>query len=163
MTDGLECEYGSSPVQSCDIVATCMQSQWQVVSPAVSNMGAPSDSCSTTPAPGCPSTFSAVPQGATCSNNTLVCDYPQARCACTEGGGPIRVGLDGGVVTFWACQDPTTSGCPIPRPRLGSACTGDVTCDYGSCTVPGGTAEACEGGVWQETAVGCPLLARAAQ
>jgi hypothetical protein len=161
MNAGLECEYGSNPVQSCDVVATCTQSQWQVVGPATSNTGSPSQTCSTAPGPGCPSTFASVPQGASCQNSTLECDYPQGRCACSEGGGPIRIAPDGGVAAFWACQSPA-SGCPVPRARLGSACTQNLTCDYGSCSVPGGTAETCQGGVWKEAFTPCPLAAGAA-
>lgn len=85
-----------------------------------------------------------------------MCNYPQGRCACTEGGGPVRVSPDGGLTTFWACQDPT-AGCPVPRAPLGSACTQNITCDYGSCDIPGGTAETCDGGVWKEALTPCPL------
>jgi hypothetical protein len=154
---GLECEYGSNPVLGCDVVATCEQSQnvptgWALSGPTTSG-------CSSVLAPGCPLTFDLVPQGSSCSSNGLTCDYPKGRCACTEGSGPVRVLVDGAIPTSWFCQVPA-SGCPVVRPRLGSACSpGQGSCDYGSCDIPGGTAEACDNGVWVEALEGCPLLA----
>ncbi len=61
------------------------------------------------------------------------------------------------VATSWFCQDPGFA-CASHRPPLGSACTMEnMTCDYGSCTVEGGTAVSCKNGVWQQAFVGCPL------
>jgi hypothetical protein len=45
---------------------------------------------------------------------------------------------------------------------LGSACSAardGLECDYGSCSIPGGTAETCSGGIWIEAAVACPARA----
>jgi len=48
----------------------------------------------------------------------------------------------------------------MPRAPLGSACTqNDLFCNYGACGVPGGTAQQCEGGLWEEAAVACAALA----
>jgi hypothetical protein len=44
---------------------------------------------------------------------------------------------------------------------LGSSCTAaqkGMQCDYGACTIPGGTAETCAGGIWTEGAVACPAM-----
>jgi hypothetical protein len=55
---------------------------------------------------------------------------------------------------IWQCFTPA-SGCPNPRPDLGTACSDDgLTCDYGSCN--GGIAEICQGGYWQEQQTACP-------
>lgn len=146
---GVECEYGGSGVQGCDTIATCSSNGvWGVQGPTLSDCG--------THAAGCPATYAAVPQGTSCSANGLVCDYPQGRCECASGGGPIRL-VDGSVAIDWFCQNPGT-GCPPRRPALGSACTmANQSCDYGSCTVEGGTAVSCSNGVWQMAFVGCPL------
>jgi hypothetical protein len=149
---GLECEYGSNPVQACDSVATCATT-WQIA--------APSDSkCSAALGAGCPGTFAGASAGAACSTNGLVCNYPQGRCTCAQSfGGPVILG-DAGVQGHWACQDPGAAACPVPRAPLGSACTPDgLSCDYGTCRVPGGTAEKCAGGIWVPTSVACPLNA----
>jgi hypothetical protein len=149
---GLECEYGSNPVQGCDSVATC-ETTWQTV--------APSDSkCSAGLGAGCPLTFAGAAVGSTCSNNGQVCNYPQGRCACAESfGGPVIVS-DAALQGHWACQDPATAACPMPRAPLGSACAPDgLSCDYGTCRVPGGTAEKCVGGIWVPATVACPLNA----
>jgi hypothetical protein len=149
---GLECEYGSNPVQGCDAVSTC-EGTWQTTAPGDSN-------CSTTLGGGCPLTFDGVSQGSTCADRGLICNYPRGRCACTESlGGPVML-VDASTPGHWYCQDPGTTGCPMPRPPLGSACTDDgVSCDYGTCNVPGGSAEQCEDGIWKPEAVPCPLNA----
>jgi hypothetical protein len=64
--------------------------------------------------------------------------------------------VDGSVQSHWACQDPATPACPLSRPSLGSACTQNgLFCNYGGCSVPGGTAVQCEGNLWQEALVAC--------
>ena len=97
---GLECEYGSNPVQGCDAVSTC-QGTWQTTAPGDSN-------CSTSLGAGCPLTFDGVSQGSTCPDRGLVCNYPRGRCACTESlGGPVIL-VDASTPGHWACQDPGT-------------------------------------------------------
>jgi hypothetical protein len=151
---GLECEYGTNPVQSCDFVATCTQSIWQIQSPSTSA------NCSISPAPTCPSSFSSVPQGSHCGSlYGLICNYPQGRCECTVSGGLVP--LDASAVATWQCQDPSV-GCPIPRAPLGSACTQpNLNCDYGACFIQGGSAETCTNGVWKQSFVACPAVAGA--
>src|ERR1019366_6619479 len=68
---GLECEYGSNPVEGCDSVATC-QGSWQVKVPTDSN-------CSVSLGSACPSTFDGVPEGSACPNDGLICNYPRGR------------------------------------------------------------------------------------
>lgn len=147
---GLECEYGANPVQSCNFVATCTQSLWQIQSPSSST------NCSTSPGPSCPSSFSSVPQGSHCGSlYGLICNYPQGRCECTVSGGLVP--LDASAVATWQCQNPG-GGCPIPRAPLGSACTQpNLNCDYGACYIQGGSAETCTNGVWKQSFVACPL------
>jgi hypothetical protein len=150
----LECEYGSNPVQGCDSVSTCQQT-WQDQSPTDSKCGA-------TLGVGCPLTFDAVSQGSTCPTNGLVCNYPRGRCACVESfGGPVML-VDASVPGRWACQVPSDAACPMPRAPLGSVCAKNgLSCDYGTCSVPGGTAQQCEGGIWKPAAVACPVFAGA--
>jgi hypothetical protein len=139
-------------VQDCDSVATC-ETTWQTT--------APSDSkCSAGIGAGCPATFASAAVGAACSTNGLVCNYPLGRCACASSlGGPVILS-DAGIQGHWACQDPGTAACPMPRAPLGSACSPDgLSCDYGTCRVPGGTAEKCAGGIWNPASVACPLNA----
>jgi hypothetical protein len=97
----------------------------------------------------CPSSFASVPRGSACSPQGGYCDYPEGRCACSFQLGPNPQAT-------WSCQDPNTSACPLPRPRVGSPCSQDqLFCDYGSCGVPDGTGEQCTGGVWISINVAC--------
>jgi hypothetical protein len=149
--NGLACEYGMSPVQSCNSVANCSASVWQIQSPNGSN-------CASGPGPMCPASFASVPQNTHCTNYGVICDYPQARCACTVTSGPAL--LDASAVARWICQNPTTAGCPTPRAPLGSACKQQgLSCDYGACSIPGGTSEVCDSGIWKPAMVACPAAA----
>jgi hypothetical protein len=106
--------------------------------------------------PMCPATFAAVPQNTHCGNYGLVCDYTQGRCACTTFAGPVAI--DASAAARWICQNPSDATCPKPRAPLGSACSQQgLTCDYGSCSVPGGSAEQCDAGIWQQAFTPCPL------
>jgi hypothetical protein len=88
----------------------------------------------------------------TCSPNDAYCDYPEGRCSCTND-----LGLPTPTPT-WACQDPSDPSCPLPRPHLGTACMQEgLSCDYGSCTVLGGSAQQCTGGVWVESNYACAV------
>jgi len=105
----------------------------------------------------CPSSFAAVPRMTSCSPYGAICDYSQGRCACSVPAGPFPV--DASAAAVWLCEDPM-SGCPAPRPLYGSPCTQEgQRCDYGACDIPGGTAEVCAGGVWDEALVACPAAA----
>ncbi|HEY8038705.1 MAG TPA: hypothetical protein VIF15_02890 [Polyangiaceae bacterium] len=150
---GLSCEWGSSTVQSCDTVAFCNGGRWQVTAPNPGGLD-----CGGGPQGQCPGSFAAVPRQTHCSPYLLACDYPQGRCACTipaAGAQPA----DASAVAEWLCQDPA-AGCPQPRPPLGSPCAQEgLDCDYGACTIPGGNAETCHGGIWTEGGVACPAMA----
>jgi hypothetical protein len=103
----------------------------------------------------CPATFASVPRMSSCTPYGGFCDYPEGRCACSSQGPVISNPPDG----IWLCQDPAP-GCPEPRPRFGAPCSPQeegMQCDYGACSVPGGTAEQCSGGVWIQTPFGCPV------
>jgi hypothetical protein len=139
------CEYGSDPDITCDTVATCVSGTWDL-------RAAPSTPCSTAAGAGCPSSYSALTQQSTCSTVGTACAYPEARCTCDT-----HCGLVGRPESFWCCPDAPSneSGCPSPRPRVGSACATEGTvCDYGGCT--GNVTLSCTAGSWQPTTVACP-------
>jgi hypothetical protein len=88
--------------------------------------------------------------GATCTTQGLTCHYSLGRCYCGFIFGPPQPTVDGGT-SSWLCDDPGT-GCPQPRPRVGSPCTQEgQTCQYLTCDF----AQQCTGGVWQAPPVGC--------
>lgn len=136
----LQCEYGSDPRVSCNVVATCNSShQWMVVATDLF--------CSTDGGAACPAKQADVPVGQSCSPLNLLCEYPDGLCGCTR----IAHQYD-----RWVCDKPNPQ-CPYPRPRLGTACTQDQqSCDYGSCTALGGIVEKCVGGTWHQENFGCP-------
>lgn len=149
---GLACEYGSDPSYSCDAVVTCMAGAWTV------SQAAPSTPCPVTNVAACPATYADVSQGATCDPQAN-CDYPQARCFCDVQCATLcETQVDGGPneKTWWCDVPAPPTTCPVPRPRVGSACTaaGEM-CDYGACE--GNVAIECTGGVWTRTFVPCPV------
>lgn len=145
---GLACEYGTATTQECDTVATCNGGRWEVVAPDMTK-----SACQTGPASECPSSFTTVPVGQHCDFYPLVCDYAQGRCACTVRQSPTVT--DASAQATWICPSPS-GGCPLPRPDLGTPCTGNAECDYGTCAIPGATAQTCTGGVWTEEGTACP-------
>ncbi len=150
----LECEFGSSPVLECDTVAICEGAHW-AVTPARTS---PAD-CPPALSLDCPATFvtasTASTGSAPCRPFGVSCDYPQGRCECGVGMGPVP--SDAAASARWSCQEPA-AGCPRPRPRLGAACEeGGQTCDYGSCSVPGGSTVKCANGAWRNEPFACAL------
>jgi hypothetical protein len=145
---GLACEYGTATTQQCDTVATCNGGRWEVAVPTMTK-----SACQSGPASDCPSSFTTVPVGQHCDDYGVVCDYPQGRCACTVRDSPTV--YDAEAQATWICPSPN-SGCPLPRPRLGTPCTAGLECDYGTCAIPGATAEACTDNVWTEESTACP-------
>jgi len=148
----LSCEYGSDPAISCDTVMTCEGTAWkQTQAPATSG-------CSKTNSAACPATFAAAtgPMGQSCGA-PVSCYYTEARCSCQQVclgacGAPIDVGP---APLTWVCDIPTTTGCPIPRPRLGTSCTVDpLVCDYGGCE--GNLTMQCQAGTWLAIGSECP-------
>jgi hypothetical protein len=137
----LYCEYGSSEFIGCDLVMSCNQGAWQKTN------------FSECPPPGpnpaaCPATLAAVPLGQTCTPAGLECDYMFARCFCNDPFGPPPP--DSGIAPTWACDDPGP-GCPQPRPRLGTACSGQQVCTYETCSY----SEQCVNGYWSGEFAGC--------
>jgi hypothetical protein len=150
--DQLACEYGNDPSISCDTVVTCTSGAWVVTQPG------PSTPCSDVNPAACPATYADVPQGLSCLTQAD-CYYPEARCSCdVQCFDLCAVEVDGGPnEKTWACDvPPASSSCPVPRPRMGSACSAaGQTCDYGACD--GNVALECTDGVWQRALVGCPV------
>jgi hypothetical protein len=134
---GAECEYGSDPSPSCNDLARCTTTGWNIVASGV---------CAPTM---CPATYSDVPQGKSCTPVGKDCAYAEGQCNCADSlpistGGPT-----------WMCFSP--KGCPEPRPRIGSACSQpSQTCDYGGCSQ--GASIACNDGYWQLQLVPCPAF-----
>jgi len=145
------CEYGSDPDLSCNTVANCSNGEWSVQTP-------PSNGCPTPPNPSsCPASFASVPVGSHCGALVgTTCSYAQGFCGCTIGsGGPYPE--DAAAVATWVCDAPTT-GCPLPRPKLGTPCSQEgLQCDYSSCSLPTGVTLTCQSGAWQNTPFGCAL------
>jgi hypothetical protein len=153
--EGRVCEYGTSPVEECDTLATCTNGAWSIMMSNASGKDCPNSKNSI-----CPATEDGITRGDTCDQSGAICDYTRGRCDCAQSGsGVVVITLDGGPLTpTWHCQNPAPA-CPLPRPNLGTACPTDQTsCDYGSCNeIIGGTAEICRDGVWQSENVACPL------
>jgi hypothetical protein len=150
--EGLYCEYGDDPNLNCDTITQCYGGQWNVEK----GYGG---TCPTPPAnpSGCPDSFASVPVGQHCG--TLVgttCSYPQGFCGCSIGsGGPYPE--DAAAVATWICDAPAT-GCPMPRPKLGTPCSQDnLECDYSPCSLPSGVSLICQSGAWQDAPYGCAL------
>jgi hypothetical protein len=144
----LVCEYGSSPVTECNQVATCLGTQWSFRPPLTGG------DCPSSRPSGCPATLDAAAQAGSCTTMGLNCDYPEGRCSCNVPSGPVPADP---TATTWNCQLPEPS-CPTPRPRLGDPCKLDaLVCDYGACSVLGGSAVICSGGRWQPDSFACAL------
>lgn len=151
--DGLACEWGSSNVLDCDLHGTCNGGVWLIMPLNPGGLD-----CGGGPPIACPASYASVPVGSVCPTQGGYCDYPEGRCACEVFlGGPAIPG-DASFDPYWYCQSPQT-GCPQPRPRLGSTCNQEgQTCDYGGCgQIPGGNSEQCSGGVWVSVPTPCPL------
>jgi hypothetical protein len=138
----LQCEYGDAWWSiGCDVVVQCRSGSW-----ASDTVGG---AC--TPQPGtnsssCPATYGDVPQDQTCSPTGLSCLYSEGICSCGFPFGP-QPPVGGGL---WSCLP--GQGCPFPRPRLGSACSGSgMPCDYETCSYE----EYCSGGTWQAQPAAC--------
>jgi hypothetical protein len=152
---GVTCEWGTNPVSECDTVMTCNFYHWEIhIGPNPGGVD-----CHPAPAASCPPSFASVPRMSHCSPYGSYCDYPEGRCACSipaVGGVPV----DASAEAIWICPDPGNT-CPARRPVLGTPCSPDGSpCDYGACTIPGGEAEQCSGGMWVDALVACPLAAK---
>jgi len=143
----VQCEYGSATWNvACDTVVQCENDVWTTITPSY-------EPC--TPAPGpnpaaCPASHAAVPVGTSCQGD-VTCTYPDAVCSCEYPfGGPPPPGDDAGITGNWYCVP--EPGCPMPRPRLGSACSGEGTfCTYETCSY----GQTCINGTWQSQPMAC--------
>ncbi|MDD1750759.1 MAG: hypothetical protein LUO89_12905 [Methanothrix sp.] len=139
-TLNMQCEYGSNPNPSCNQLFECTSSGWVDQS---SGGACPPSSL-------CPSSYTSVPAGQSCSPDTLTCAYPDGECICTTNfGGPQSQ------TARWDCI-PATNGCPSPRPDIGASCSQPgLDCNYGACS--GGVDLVCKDGRWQQQNIPCPL------
>jgi hypothetical protein len=137
--EGLQCEYGSNPSLSCNLLFACTSGHWVDESTG--------SACP--PQADCPASYAQVPVGQDCTDNTLACGYPEGECICTQTWGGLAK-----QTPAWDCF-PKQDGCPSPRPDIGAACgTPDLECNYGACS--GGVDLVCTGGVWQQRIIPCP-------
>jgi hypothetical protein len=140
------CEYGGDTHGVCSTLAECGitgagQAPHWIVTP-------PFPGCGTAPA-GCPGSFASA-DGKVCTSSTTPneCDYGEGRCGCE----PCRT-QGPGFGYAWRCNawSAVPTGCPSPRPVLGTPCAmeGQV-CNYGlCCRGPSlGLDQICMNGVW---------------
>jgi hypothetical protein len=148
---GLQCEYPRSALYAdklqydvtCDILRACTSGAWASVS--FGGMTCAPDGPNSTM---CPATLDKVLKGGTCPDNGLRCEYAAGVCSCAPNlGGPVTRSDAG---ASWSCNP--GSGCPMPRPRLGSACaTAGQMCTYETCAYE----EICQEGIWQGEEEAC--------
>jgi hypothetical protein len=138
---GESCEYGTSFWLECNQVLQCLNGVWRQEYAGVS--------CTWLDAGGpCPATWqqaNALDASASCP--IADCQYLEGYCECGAacGSGGQRHGRNVFVQPRCAAA---ASGCPSPRPRLGTACTGHEDCTYGwPCGC--GQMQQCVDGVWQ--------------
>jgi hypothetical protein len=146
---GLQCEYPQAMYGkveydiSCDEVVECSGGAWTAASfgGACNPDGANSSEC--------PTSLGAITSGDTCPDKGLRCEYPKGVCSCAVNFGGVVV-ADAGAT--WTCEP--GAGCPMPRPRLGSACGASTTnpaCVYESCSYE----QICQNSVWQAELAVC--------
>jgi hypothetical protein len=127
------CEYG------CGNVVVCADGSWG----GAVTFGTPACDAGPNPA-ACPAGLSQIMPGAGCPS-VETCSFATGACSCDFPSDPRP-----DASSTWSCFPET--GCPSPRPRVGSACgTSGMRCDYEAC----GSSQACTGGVWQSTVGAC--------
>ena len=137
---GEECEYGASATTACNKVYKCESTGWRTE--------APSGAC---PVSTCPASYGMVDVAATCAPSGATCAYAEGTCTCAPPS-PATVPSE---PDQWQCF-PAQTGCPSPRPKLGSACATSTatSCNYGACA--DGVELVCRGGIWVSKSVACP-------
>jgi hypothetical protein len=148
-TEGVQCEYPVAGQQiqydiACDLVRLCMGGEWsdgKILSPGECHLDGPNPAS-------CPNGYAGIKNGGVCLHNGDYCMYPQGVCVCSPGLGGVMV-VDAG--DSWSCNP--AAGCPMPRPRLGSACEPGTQCTYETCAY----AQECMGGVWHGMAEPCEM------
>jgi hypothetical protein len=147
--EDLQCEYGQSEYPGCDKIVQCSSGAWGGL------LGPPSLCPGPNPA-GCPATMADATGSCQPGSGGFAfsCYYATGGCYCGSLGGPVGVEPDGAVAPAdWQCDNPGP-GCPLPRPRIGTACTLEGTmCNYLECNF----AQTCMGGVWMDQETGCAV------
>ncbi|MEO7111657.1 MAG: hypothetical protein ABI183_14550, partial [Polyangiaceae bacterium] len=112
--EAITCEYGPNNGICNSTFIDCESGKWSAPPPT------PGPAC--LPSNLCPSSYSDIVVGTTCGDQDQECQFPQGRCTCSEQqGGPVQVNPDGGQLPReWRCEQPS-QGCPVIRPRIGSA------------------------------------------
>ncbi len=134
------CEYGEDPNLACNTLYVCDDAgTWTPRAVGVADA-----SCPTAPNDSkCAIDFASVPRGQACApTDPALCSYTEGFCGCAKVGNSA----DGGSVMKWSCEAPVP-GCPVPRPKLGSACNLDsaLECDYWGCGLQTGVWMYCPG------------------
>jgi hypothetical protein len=131
--EGLDCEYGKIQYDvGCDTVLICMDGEW-MRDDAYVPFGCVPDGPTAAGCPPSPKDLSTTDAG-DCSGDASWCAYPQAVCQCLPG-------LES---SYWGCNP--GGSCPMPRPRLGAACSAPGE----NCTYLGTEyIQICQGGYWQ--------------
>lgn len=140
---GARCEYGGDPDPQCNVLRECSATgAWTARSEG--------PSCPTPPASSdarCPRSYGASD---VCGALGTRCGYPEGRCACVD------TQVDAGTSRRWACDAPTSTSCPRPRPRLGTSCAREgQTCNYGACVLDGGVQIVCQESTWRLASFSC--------
>jgi hypothetical protein len=140
----LDCEYGDDPRFECNRVYACASGHFQTF------FRSNDAGCPTTLAAGCPPSRASLTTGAACTAMGLQCTYVEGECDCAPGT------YDAG--SSWFCLSynslvDSDAACPVPRPRLGTACSLQADCTYESnCTF-----QACSCGRWALDLVPCNM------
>jgi hypothetical protein len=158
-TVGSTCEYGASADLECNAILACLGgepafgSYWDV---------RPSAGCHSVACPSGVSTNVAALSGKPCTlvpkpdagpitdADEAVCNLSDGLCACTTGRGGTSVHP-----RTWVCVRPTAV-CPPTRPLAGQGCSGELSCDYGSCAFKRGLLMECKDDRWLTGGAPCP-------
>ncbi len=149
---GSTCEYGDSPDRECNTVVACEGdlglTAW---------VARPRDTCFSQICPAAADVAALdgkpceleIDGGAISDADETVCNMSDGICACTTG-------RDGNTrhERRWVCVRPSFV-CPPNRPLLGTLCSGNVWCDYGSCSFKRGVVMECTQGVWLTAGATC--------
>jgi hypothetical protein len=144
--EGVQCEYPKgAKLQydiACDDVVECSSGRWvDETFMSACHPDGPNP-------PECPAAYIDLKNGSSCSDQNIWCEYPAGVCQCVQSSGVVV--HDGGSYD-WRCNP--GSGCPMPRARLGSACSmsGEI-CTYETCEY----SQACTSGLWHGSMEACP-------
>lgn len=149
--EGLVCQYGGDPRESCRPSARCEAGQWVVSLPPC---GAITDPAM------CPASRE-VAANAECTEVGSLCDYDGLACTCTNCRSFPIERCDG--PTRWRCVAPNMqTGCPAVQPNLGVPCAmNGQRCEYDCEQYGANGGRLCADGVWTATFNQCPISSRA--